>query len=176
MPNELLELCPVQFIESMNDNEEINKQSTIDLLQYGIIAIAYKPKLSYCLTKLEIMLAHRLAVPDMKPIKVALHPEYKDKPSKVIIAEGEATPEICKEPHRLGFLWQEIELSPAVVIHNNSYWLSIDCNMSIHLVTATDGDITTLAYRDDNEWKRDTDYKEWKCMLRFYGRILPTVT
>ena len=173
--SELSEIFPIQFIEGINDNETLENRQTIELLKYGIIAIAYKPKLSYCLTKLEIMIAHRLDTPSMKPMKAALHPDYKDKPSKVIITEGETTPEGSETPFRLNSIWQEIELSPAILVNSKKYWISIDCNMEIHLVTARDGDITALAYKEDDNWRQDTDYTEWKCMLRFYGRILPVV-
>jgi len=169
------EVCPVQFIEGINDNEEVDKKQTINL-NAGIIAFQYKPKISYSLTRLEIMLKHRLALPDMAPIRVALHSNYNDMPGEVTITEGEVTPENCKDPNRMNYLWQSIELAPVTVIRDNPYWVSLDCNMDIHLVTATVGKVIALAYKQEIVWHQDTDFQEWKCMLRFYGRVIPIVS
>ena len=167
------EICPVQFIEGINDNEEVDNKQAMNLSSYGNIAFPYKPKISYSLTRLEIVLAHRLALPDMASIRVALHSNHNDMPGKVTITEGAVTPEPCKDPNRINYLWQSIELAPVTVIRGNPYWFRLDCNMDIYLVTAQVGEVTALAYKQGTVWKQDTDFQEWKCMLRFYGRVIP---
>ncbi len=171
----LHEICPVQFIEGMNEGEKWDYKRSIPLKSFGTVAIAYSPTADYCLTKVSICFGHNLQPNDSNPMRIILYSEYKDNPSDILLAEGESyitnynagTPVRC---------WQEAELTPVVVTRRNKYWLSIVPNdVDIHLLTATDGTDTPIYYYANNEWSPSVDFDDWKCMVKFYGRMLPAI-
>ena len=168
------EICPIQFIEGINECGEYVQKSVIGMQSYPVMAIEYIPKSSYSLTKLEICLFLPPRVPEEKTIRVALYSDYNGNPSDIVLTEGTFVPNFSKEKHQ--FIWQEIQLSPVVVSPNNKYWVTVYPQpLSIALVDADEGvDSTLRVKKNNNKWDTLPNHiKESKVMLRFYGRVLP---
>lgn len=164
------EISPVQFIEGVNECAEA-ADTYINTMNYSGVAIEYIPKVSYSLKKLSIFLTHQEPL-DGGKYKVALCSDYKDNPSNIPLSKG-----AWVSSGKLGE-WQEVELEkPAVVVHNNKYWLTIDLDRgNIGLPMATEGDESALRFRGEKIWRTDDRFKTDKVMLRFYGRVLPILT
>lgn len=165
------EICPVQFVDGVNEAEEASQQK-ITTTHYSGVAIEYTPKLSYSLKRLGIFLTEQRA-PEEDKFKVTLCLDHNNNPSDIVISEGEwiAT-------NMLGD-WQEVELKPRVVIRNEKYWLTIDVGQegSIGLPIAKEGQKVALRFKKNKEWviHNNKNYETDTVMLRFYGRLLPIV-
>lgn len=178
MVDELSQLCPVQFIEGINEGAEYNTQNFIDLQMYPTVAIEYTPKSTYCLAKLEILIAYGLAIVG-REYNVTLYSDYKDEPSDIILGEGKLVTEVTKElaQRRIIFIanWHKVDLNPVVVISAKKYWVTINSEGEpLNLVTAVNGDVTNMMIRKSGKWRPDELFSGWQCMLRFYGRVMPT--
>jgi len=170
-------ICPLQFIEGLNEGEEANRSSFFDICNYPITAIEYKPKISYCLTDLEILIS--VDVRNSEEFRVVLYPDYASKPNDVILTEGILSTKPRKEITQQGIVvtadWQKVIFEQAfVVIPHNTYWIAILSERhSLRLVSAIDGRFTKILVHSNQEWKNDKCSQDWKCMIRFYGRMLP---
>lgn len=163
------EICPVQFIEGVNENEEASDENVITTKGFAGVALEYIPKLTYSLKRLCIFLAGQHA-PEGHKFKVALCTDHDEKPSNIVLSSGEWTSKEISDN------WQEVELEPVVVIRNNRYWITIDVGKGrIALPIARAGDEVALRFRGATRWVKDDTFKTDKAMLKFYGRILPSV-
>lgn len=162
------EMCPIQFIEGVNECAEAADEY-INTMDYSGVAIEYVPKLSYSLKRLAIFLTHQTR-PDGDKYKVALCSDYNGNPSGIVLSKGEW---VWRET--LGE-WQEVELEkPIVVVCNKKYWLTIDLDRgNIGLPIAKEGEECALRFRGQRKWIIHDIFKIDKVMLRFCGRILPT--
>jgi len=175
-------IAPVQFIQGVNENAKFDYQQTINLQKYGVIAVQYKPKLSYCMTELEIMLAHELSKENLEECEVRLHTNYGNIPSMITLTEGRFIAENDQQASVQGIRgvrWQKASLKPIVVIRDETYWVVvIPGKMELHLLTAIGEDayITPLCYKQYENWEVEPNFEKWGCMLRLYGRVLPIIS
>ena len=161
------DICPVQFIEGINEYAEA-ANSYINTMNFSGVAIEYIPKLSYSLKRFDIFLTHQES-PDGGKYKVAVCPDHNDSPGDIVLSKGEW---VCNPV--LGE-WQEVELEkPVVVIRNKKYWLTIDLDKgNIGLPMAKEGDEYALRFRTHKTWITWDIARTDKIMLRFYGRMMP---
>lgn len=167
-------ICPIQFIEGINEGGEFEKEfeeACISARNYSSLSIQYNPKLSYSLAKLEILLAYGEMPPESK-ISVTVRSNYDDKPSDMVLSHGTIVP---KKRHSLVWDWEEIELQPVVLLRNNKYWVTIDTAHGFFgIVTAKVGDEPVVKVRIDTKWTPYGDSPKSRIMLKFFGRVLPT--
>ena len=173
------EICPVQFIEGINQYAEYDTKNFLDTQSYLSIAIEYRPKFTYCLAQIEI-LAGYIAVLGVGEFEVALYPDYEGKPGNIILSRGTLAIDISEEVARMQsgriYDWQTVEFNPVVVIRDNKYWIVINPEgKKLTLCTAVAGEPTNMMIRDEGQWRTDQIFVfgSWQCMLRFYGKILP---
>jgi hypothetical protein len=169
----LNDICPIQFIEGINECAKI-ADDYINTKEYHGVAIDYCPKLTYSLNKFDIFLVHQ-QMPTGDKYKVALCSNYDDKPSDILLSQGEWA---CGQ-ERLN-VWQEVELEkPVVVIRGNKYWLTIELgtgNIGLPIAVGEDVKETTLKFQGHKLWVSNTRFKTGKVMLKFYGRVLPVIS
>ena len=84
---DLGELCPIQYVEGINDGERFHASDFCNVSIYSAVAIEYKPKRNYCLDDAEIMAYDDESLGE-REFTVALHPDYLGKPNELAIVEG----------------------------------------------------------------------------------------
>jgi len=164
------EICPVQFVEGVNECAEAT-DDYINTMEYSGVAIEYTPTLSYSLKRVDIFLTHQQPSNENK-YKVALCTDYGNKPSDIVLSKGEwAWRDVLGD-------WQRVELEPVVVTCNKKYWLTIDLdkgNIGLPIAQGEEAKEVSLRFRGEYKWVIHGKFKKDKVMLRFYGRILPIV-
>lgn len=165
------ELFPVQFVEGINEGAEPSNKETIVISNYSGTGLQYIPKVSYSLTRLEIMFTFG-NIPEGAEIKVDLCSDYDEKPSDIVLSSGSFPPKTVYGG------WREVTLKPVSVIRNRKYWVTIHPNRCpTALIRAQEGQGCLFSVRTDTRWEIPPDtVKEGKVMLRFYGRVLPIST
>lgn len=173
----LEDIYPVQFIEGFNYGEEPNTENFLEIGGYPAIAIEYKPKSPYCLVELEILVVTEVL--DVREFRVVLCPNYRGKPTDPALAEGKLAIKSGSELSGTGVRvianWEKVVFgSAAVVTSKDTYWVVLyPKGITLKLITAIDGEPThMMAYRG-RKWQTDDIFSGWKCMLRFYGRMVP---
>jgi hypothetical protein len=171
------ELCPIQFIEGVNEYT-ISTPDLFDLSDFKVIAIKYQPKLSYNLRNLSIYLMSGMGVQPQSEIRIALHSNYNDIPSDIVLSEGTFKLPLARE--RPIITWQEINLKPVVVFHSNTYWLVIDVSGYYRLCK---NDVNNAIECQLKVIKISNKVIKWenidenpKLMLKFYGRALTFIS
>ena len=163
------ELCPVQFVDGMNECADLSDVDSINITSQSVVGLQYTPKVSYSLTKLEIMLA--FGKPQkITQIKVDFCSDYGDKPSDIVMNSGSITPgKVYPE-------WREVILKPVSLIKTFRYWVVIypnDCPTAI--IAPKNGKEYPLMVNIFKRWVELPEYINGiRVMCRFYGRILPT--
>lgn len=167
--NELTRLCPVQFIEGINENEEPTSGRFLTWGDYGI-AIPYTPSITYCLTRIEVYGSPE-HLPEQKEHAVKLYTDHKDNPSKTWVVEGKLV-----IPNIGGEQWLPIELLHSIVVFaEHRYWLCIEEHPLMFAVgIAEDGEELSLRGYVNQRWTSSSSGRLHRCMLRFFGRVLPT--
>ena len=162
------EICPVQFIEGLNEGAKPSNEDAIEITRYSGIGLQYAPQVSYILTRLEIMLVFGDFQKEAK-ITVNLCSDYDDKPSDIVLTSGSFVPKSVYAG------WREVTLKPTSVIRNRKYWVTIHHNgFPTVLIRAEKGKGWLLSIRRGQRWEAPPeDIKDGNVMLRLYGRILP---
>lgn len=164
------EICPVQFIEGMNEGAETSDVESIVITRYSCVGILYIPKVSYSLTSLEIMFTFGEFLEGTQ-ITIELCSDYDEKPSDIILSSGSFVP---KEVYGG---WREVTLKPISVLRNTKYWVTIHpTGYPTAFVAPKEGKDYTLSVKTgtNSKWETPTeDVNSRKVMLRFYGRIFP---
>jgi hypothetical protein len=173
MTDELSQLCPIQFIEGINENEKLPiiddpyQRGSLEV-SGSFIAISYEPSKSYTLTNAAVFaLPHEL--PKSEEHKVKVYTDYEDNPSQNCLIEGKMT--VPAEAN--GRCWLSINLSSLVVFRGQRYWLALeDYSLKFQLVDAKSG--TPVDYRQgrDGTWISPSSSGKY-FMIKFYGRVLP---
>ncbi len=165
------ELFPVQFVEGLNEGADPSDEEAIGITGYLGTGIQYIPKVSYSLTRLEMMMAFG-DLPEEAQIEVNLRTDYDERPSDIILSSGSFVPRSVYGE------WHEVTLRPVSVIRNNKYWITIHpkgCPTA--LIRAEKGESYLLSFRPDRRWKaRPEDIPDGKVMFKLYGRIIPIST
>ena len=164
------EICPVQFVEGMNEGAVTQNVETIVISGYSLIGLPYTPKVSYSLVRLEMMLTFG-QFREGAQIEVELRSDYDEKPSDIILSSGSFVPK------RVYGEWREVTLNPISVLRNTRYWVTIRTGGCPTAFVApkegTDYELSVLA-GVSSKWEiPPEDVKNRKVMLRFHGRILP---
>lgn len=167
------EICPVQFVEGVNEGEEQLDETTIEITHHLGTGLQYIPKTSYSLTRLQVILilGETILGETRKDtqIRVDLCSDYKGKPSDIVLGSGSFVP-------KRGYgEWQEVAFKPVSLIKNWNYWITIHpSGCQVALLQAQKGQSLVLSVKSLNKWGiPPAEPKEGKVMLRFYGRILP---
>lgn len=167
--NELAKLCPVQFIEGINENEEPTSGRFLSWGDYGI-AIPYTASITYSLVRIEFYGSPKY-VADHKEYAVKVYTDYNDNLGKTCVIEGKLV-----IPSAVGEQWLPIELVQNVVVFaQHKYWISIEEHPLMFAIgTAENGQEVSLRGYLNRQWISSLSGRQYKCMLRFFGRVLPT--
>ena len=164
------EICPVQFVDGMNEGAETSDVESIVITTYSCVGILYIPKVSYSLASLEMMLGFGDFQKGAQ-INVELCSDYEDKPSDIVISSGSFDPKTVYGG------WREVTLKPVSVLKNMKYWVKIHPNgFPMAFIAPKEGTDYTLSVKPGTHSKWETlpeDVSSRKVMLRFHGRILP---
>ena len=168
------EMCPVQFVEGVNENGEIKrgKGEYIQIHQIHNIALGFTPNRTFLLNSIEICL---LWNEFKQPVEyeVKLYPDYNSNPADLVLREGK----LCFNKTSTGYGWCNIDLNqPIVIFVKNDYWLSLESfGVNFYLLQAKEGRSVPFSEGKPGDWFHNTDIN-YKCMLRLYGRVLPVVS
>ena len=192
MTDELLQLCPVQYIEGINENEKLagsviksdNPQVLGFKSAWGIrvenaprirVAIAYNPGRVYTLCRIEIVGLISKLFPQNEHL-VRLCTDYKTVPGENSITYGKLIIPDEKESMK----WLELQLEqPVVVFDKQAYWIILEVagnNLGFAFGQANDGDSVAVRMEENGEegWSHPGSWGIYpKLMLKFYGRVLP---
>lgn len=164
------EICPIQFVEGLNEGADLSDVDSVVITYYSSVGLLYIPKVSYSLTRLEIMLTFGDFLEGTQ-IRVELCSDYEDKPGDIILSSGSFVP---KEVYGG---WREVTLKPVSVIKNMKYWVTIHPNgCPTAFIAPKKGKDYTLSVKTGTNSKWETppeDVNSRKVMLRFHGRIFP---
>ena len=167
MTNEMLGMYPVQFVEGFNENEEPATGRFLTWEGSGI-AIPYTPSMTYGLSRIEIYGAPRNLQPKSE-YPLHLRTDHEDGPSRNSIAS-------CKliVPEGDSEQWLEILMEQVIIVlAQRTYWLSLEeYPLPFSIGLATVGAELGLRTGIDQGWAPSSLGKH-KCMLKFYGRIMP---
>lgn len=167
MMDEAQHMYPVQFLEGLNENEEPATGRFLTWEESGI-AIPYTPGITYSLSRIEIYgVPHNLEAP--REHHLHLHTDFKDMPSRNTIASGKLI-----VPRGNSGQWLQIMMEEAIiVIARRKYWFTLaGYPLSFSIGLAQDGEDLGLRTGTNENWAPSSLGKH-KCMLRFYGRIVP---
>jgi hypothetical protein len=161
------ELYPIQFIEGINENEEVTDKPFMEYRDYGI-AVLFTPNFRYNLTRIEI---YGSVGEKSKPHKAILLTDHNGAPSKTAVAEGRLL-----VPTELGEDWLPVELSqPVVVFTERKYWLAFpEHPLTIYIGYAKEGKELIMVANPYGVWGHAEPDVKRRVMLRFFGRALPT--
>ena len=169
MIDEMAAMYPVQFVEGINETEEPADGRFLSWEETGI-SIPYSPAITYSLSRIEIYgVPKNLQAEAEHPVR--LHTDYRDGPSRNSIASGRLiVPEESSEQ------WLQIMMEQVVVILAQwKYWLSLEEHpLPFSIGLALEGKNLGLRTGFAQDWAPSSLGKH-KCMLRFYGRIIPAV-
>ena len=168
------EICPVQFIEGVNENGEI-KRGDKDFIQINLlrnIAIGFTPSRTFLLNKIEIYLQwNEFREPVVYEAK--LYPDYNNNPAGMILREGK----LSFNKKGSGDGWCNIDLNqPIVVFAKDNYWLGLESfGVKFFLLEAKEGKRVPFSEGMPGDWFNNTAI-DYQLMLRLYGRVLPVVS
>ena len=167
MADETPAMYPVQFVEGFNENEEPASGEFLTWEETGI-AIPYTPSMTYTLSRLEIYGAPN-NLPEPREHHLNLHTDFRDRPGRNCIASGKLV-----VPAGRGEQWLKIVMEEAIaVLAQRKYWFSLgEHPLSFSLGLARDGEELGLRTGITENWA-PSSLGTHKCMLRFYGRIMP---
>ncbi|MFC1894094.1 hypothetical protein ACFLYR_08825 [Chloroflexota bacterium] len=169
MMDEMPEMYPVQFVEGINETEEPAAGQFLSWEETGI-AIPYSPAITYSLSRIEIYgVPKNLQAEAEHPVR--LHTDYRDGPSSNSIASGRLI--VSEESNEQ---WLQIMMEQVVVIlAQRKYWFSLEEHpLPFSIGLALEGKELGLRTGFAQDWAPSSLGKH-KCMLRFYGRIIPAV-
>ncbi|GEM_PF-2814861 len=169
MQNELSQLCPIQFIEGINENEELAEYESPSF-HNKCAAIGYTPSISYNLTGIEIYVSWVYTDKPNKKHSVRIYTDHNDKPSKTCLVEGDLA-----LPDNESSGWIPVKLVQSIVlIVNRQYWITFELRgVKLAVCIAAEGKKLKLKWSSFGDtW---LPYEpEHRCMLKFFGRVLPT--
>ena len=168
------EICPVQFVEGVNENGEIKREKAdlIQIHQLRNVALGFTPNRTFLLKSIEICL---LWNEFRQPVEyeVKLYPDYNNNPADLVLREGK----LSFTKISSGLDWCNINLNqPIVVFTKNDYWLSLESfGANFFLLQAKEGKRVPFSEGKPGNWFNSTDV-DYQFMLRLYGRVLPVVS
>ena len=170
MVDELMQLCPVQFIEGINENEEPIAPSEGRFWQPKDlkVAIPYKPTRTYTLNASEILGSpYELEV--SKEHHVGVYTDRNNLPTETCVSKGKLVVPAGVPPN----YWLLIHLEPVVVFQGQRYWIVLeDYPLKFAIGVAKNGEeVAKTCTKVGQPWVSfDTKIRY---MLKFFGRVLP---
>ena len=168
------ELCPIQFIEGVNENGEIKRgeEDLIQIHQVSNIALGFTPNRTFLLNSIEICLFWNKFIEPVE-YEVKLYPDYNNNPADIVLREGK----LSFNKTSIGFGWCNIDLNqPIVVFAKNDYWLSLaSFGANFFLLHVKEGKRVPFSEGKPGDWFNSTGVN-YQLMLRLYGRVLPVVS
>jgi len=163
------EISPVQFIEGVNENEELTNGTLPEFRLYGV-AIPYTPRTSYILTGIEMYISPS-QLQNPKEHIVELRTDHNDNPSTICLVDGKLV-----VPVGIG-RWVKIELLQNVaVLSGRTYWLCLpEHPLEFALGISKRGEELSLRANPEGEWLSSESDIKYRCMLRCYGTVIPVV-
>lgn len=173
MADELSQLCPVQFIEGINENEEPIAPSEGQFWQPRQlkVAIPYEPTRTYTLSAIEI-LGSPWELEASKEHPVGIYTDRNNLPSETCVSNGKLVVPTEIPPT----YWLQIQLEPVVIFRGQRYWIVLeDYSLKFAIGVAKNGDeVVKTGMKIGQPWVSiDTKIRY---MLKFYGRVLPIAT
>lgn len=172
MGDELSQLCPIQFIEGINENQEPIEpiEGRFWQPQDLQVAIPYEPSRTYTLSRIDIFGSpHELSQP--KEHLVRLYTNNNNAPSDNFITEGK----LAIPAEAAGEGWLQIDLQPIVVFPKQKYWIVLEeYSLKFAIGRAKDGKEMRKTGRKHGMMWVSID-QTIRYMLKFYGRVLPVV-
>lgn len=170
MVDELLQLCPVQFIEGINEDEEPIEPSEGRFWQPKDlkVAIPYEPIRTYTLSLIEIF-GSPWELDASKEHQVGLYTDKNNLPSEICISKGK----LVVPTHALSH-WLQMNLEPIVVFRGQHYWIVLeDYSLKFAIGVAKNGkEVAKTGTRMGQPSWVSIDTKI-RYMLKFFGRALP---
>ena len=174
MSDVLSQLCPIQFIEGINENQEpiLISEGPFWRPDETQVAIPYKPSRAYALSRIDIFGSpHKL--PQPKEHQVSLYTDSNDAPSNNLLAEGKliVPAQVASE------CWLTINLQPIVVFPKQRYWIALeDYPLKFTIGIAKDGKEIAVTGKALLTGRWISIAATIRYMLKFYGRVLPVVS
>ena len=170
MSDELMKLCPIQFIEGLNEGAEPADRKHIRIDVYEAVAIEYTPAVTFCMTNVESFVVWGQSSAQQS-FSLAVHSAYADNPSNLVLSRGN----MVIDETAGGFGWRNVELdNPVVVFCGRTYWLVLEAaGAPLALGRTEEGKEITIRSKVRKEWGVFENDISPKLMIRFYGRVLP---
>lgn len=165
------EICPFQFVEGINESEELTDGRLPELPAYGV-SIPYTPYISYILTLIEVYVSPG-ALQQPKEHVVQICTDHNDNPSKICLVDGK----LVVPSNGIG-QWLKVELKQSVAIFAGSkYWLCFpEHPRKFYFGVTKKGEELSLRANPSGQWVSSSSNREYRFMLRFYGRVIPVAT
>ena len=185
MTDELKELCPIQFIEGVNENLTYttpkwdvgfpsDDPSTPPFFEMEgkQWAVQFVPGMAYTLTDVEI-----LGKSDQKAAAkkhdVAVYIDNGDAPGYNRVTKGE----LVVQAETDGGYWANAQLKPLVVFPKHKYWLvSEDESIKLMLACGKKGSGAAVSYTSGKPGQWAEPPKQGTLFLKFHGRVMPVVS
>jgi len=169
------DLFPVQFIEGINEcaGYTVDDDYILSMSNFVKTAIEYKPTISSILSRVDILILTTEQTEANKRINASIYSDYHGSPSDIPLRVIDTFQmQVPGEGYQV--YWQEIKLTPVVLVCNIPYWLVLDVDQSAWaFVLAKDGKQTNLLVKKDKRWKDFKEPANTKVMVRFFGRVIP---
>jgi hypothetical protein len=167
------DICPVQFIEGVNEDGEIRKGGNILIDHLHNIAIGFTPRRTFLLNRIEVNLVWKGSI---EPVEydAKLYPDYHNNPASIVLREGK----LIFNETRSGVGWCNIDLNqPVVVFAGDNYWLGLESwEARFSLLQVNEGKKSVpFSEGEPGDWHSSTNV-EYQFMLRLYGRVVPAVS
>ncbi len=106
---------------------------------------------------------------------MGLYRDYEGRPG-IQLGEGVLVAEGNKETASREVAWKQVSFKPVVIIREQKHWITIESKGKyMDLITAVGGKVTNIITTNGGLWKPERLSEDWKCMIRFYGTVLPVI-
>lgn len=168
--DELSQLCPVQFIEGINENEQPVEPNEGRFWQPENlkVAIPYTPSKTYALSRIEIFGSPwELEKPHEHQVRV--YTDNNNLPSETYVTEGKLVIPVEADSEQ----WLPIHLKPVVVFAKQQYWIVLEeYSLKFAIGRARDGkEVKKTGRKLGMAWVSIDPTIRY--MLKLFGRVLP---
>jgi hypothetical protein len=169
------QMFPLQFVEGLNEGEEIDGENFFNIQEWPCVAIKYTASLSYLVHYLEILTLCQI---NQKPAQyeINVYPDYKGKPNNdIVLTDGVL---LYGQGSKETKIWSNATFNHNIaLISGKPYWIGlISKDDRLFLARARQGEKIPILImnRGSGKWHEPRIATDgWECMIRFYGKILP---
>ncbi|MGD0856779.1 MAG: hypothetical protein ABSA18_13380 [Dehalococcoidia bacterium] len=172
------EMFPVQFIEGINEGEQIDNENLFNIQDWPCVAIRYTACLSYLVHNFEILTLCRIDQ-ELIQYEIKVYPDYKGMPNNsIILTDGVLVYGHLDKGNKDTKKWANATLNHNIaLISGKTYWIAlISKDESMYLGRALQGEKIPILImnRGSRKWHESSIASDgWECMLRFYGKVIP---